>query len=149
METYIKINEDGSIIKAVDGYNNISDFSQNTDAMLTAGFFLISDRLTGINDELMKIDITYQNTLNTPVVYTNGFTYKPTYINGYALLIASGVSPMDIWDSSELSSVSMTTSELTELTLFLKSIAEPAFQTRKLSRKPLLEERAKLTVLMD
>ena len=101
-------------------------------------------RLAEIDKELTQADVTYQTVLNTPVKYTNGYTYLPSYVDSYALLIASGVSPLTIWDSTELNSVSMTTAELTALSTFLKDIAEPAFQTRKTTRKALLTEKATL-----
>lgn len=101
-------------------------------------------RLNQIESELIKADSDYQIMLNTPVKYTNDFYYKPSYVESYALLIASGVGPLTIWDAVELNSVSMTIEELTELTAFLKNIAEPAFQARKIARKTLLEEKSEL-----
>lgn len=101
-------------------------------------------RLIEIGAELIKADSDYQIVLDTPVEYTNSFSYKPGYIESYALLIASGVNPLIIWDSTELNSVSMTIEELIALTAFLKNLAEPAFQTRKTIRKLLIEEKAEL-----
>lgn len=101
-------------------------------------------RLQQIEIELTQADFDYQLVLDTPVEYTNGFLYKPSYVENYALLIASGVSPFVIWDSTELNSVSMAIEELIALAAFLKNIAEPAFQARKIARKALLEEKAQL-----
>ena len=101
-------------------------------------------RIVEIESELIKADSDYQEVLETSIQYTNSLFYKPRYIENYALLIASGVVPLTIWDSSELNAVSMNIDQLTALTVFLKNIAEPAFQTRKTIRKALLEEKAQL-----
>ena len=100
-------------------------------------------RLAQIEVELNQTDIDYTAVLNTPVLYSNGHTYKPIFINDYVLLIASGMS-YEIWSDDELYSETMDTAAITSLCLFLKGIAEPAYQTRKANRKALIEEKATL-----
>lgn len=103
-------------------------------------------RLIAIENELRKADADYEAMLSTPVVYpVNGLAYKPSYVDSYALLIVSGMGPFVIWDSTELNEKLMTATELTGLAIFLKKIAEPAFQARKDIRKKLLLEKAELS----
>lgn len=102
-------------------------------------------RLIAIEEDLRKADSDYATVLSTPVVYpANGLTYKPSYVDSYALLIVSGMGPFTIWDSTELNGTLMTAAELTGLAIFLKKIAEPAFQARKDVRKKLLTEKEEL-----
>lgn len=114
--------------------NEVIDISESTE-------FKNKIKLKKIEIGLSKADLDYQTVLETSVEYTNGFCYKPSYIESYALLISSGVGPLLIWDSTELNSVTMTIEELAALTTFLKNVAEPAFQTRKNTRKALLEQK--------
>lgn len=107
--------------------------------------YINSKRLIAIEEELKKADSDYATVLSTPVVYpVNGLTYKPSYVDSYALLIVSGMGPFTIWDSTEFNGTLMTAAELTGLAIFLKKIAEPAFQARKDSRKKLLTEKAEI-----
>ncbi|MDD3236797.1 MAG: hypothetical protein PHV37_01710 [Candidatus Gastranaerophilales bacterium] len=108
--------------------------------------YIKQERLKAIDSELQQADEAYQTVLNTPVKYTNGLSYKPSYVNDYALLVATDIFPIAIWDATELNEVQMTKNELVALGLFLKQVAEPAFQARKLARKALLEEK---TTLLD
>lgn len=108
--------------------------------------YIKQQRLLEIEEELKQADTDYENVLNTPYEYTNGYKYKPKYIeDSYVLLIAADVFPLTIWDASEINSVEMAKNDLIALSMFLKQIAEPAFQTRKNLRKTLLEEKNQLT----
>ena len=100
-------------------------------------------RLEEITIELNQADKDYEDILATPIEYTNGFLYKPKYVqDSYALLIAADIFPLIIWDSSETNYIEMTKTDLLQLSMFLKNIVEPAFQQRKNKRKILLEEKA-------
>jgi len=112
--------------------NTIEDISETQE-------YKNAQRLKEITQELNQSDITYNNILNTPIEYTNGHVYKPKYINDYILLIASTMS-YEIWSDDETYSEIMDTAKITELCLFLKSVTEPAYQIRKMTRKALLEE---------
>lgn len=105
--------------------------------------YLKKQRLAQIDIELAQADVDYNTVLNTPVEYSNGHKYKPVYINDYILLIASGLS-YEVWSDDELYSETMDTAALSELCLFLKGIAEPAYQKRKTDRKALLQEKSTL-----
>ena len=104
-------------------------------------------RLEAINGELAKADTDYATIMNTAIEYSNGHFYKPSYIqSSYISLIAANQFPLVIWDSTEIeaNAVEFTLEELIALSLFLKTVAEPAFQTRKKTRSALLIEKAEL-----
>ena len=104
-------------------------------------------RLQEIEQELAQVDRLYEITMNTPILYTNGHYYKPRYVQeSYVLLLAADIFPITIWDSTELNSVEMAKNDLLILSMFLKGIAEPAFQERKTNRLSLLLEKEELLV---
>ena len=105
--------------------------------------YIKKQSLKQIEEELKQSDTDYNTVLNTPALYSNGHTYKPVYINDYVLLIASGM-PYDIWSDDEIYYENMDTQQIIILSMFLKSIAEPQYQKRKMDRKALLTERATL-----
>lgn len=103
------------------------------------------NRLKDIEKELEETDKTYNVTIDTPVLYGNGQCYKPRYVQeSYVLLLAADIFPITIWDASEINSTEMTKTDLLQLSMFLKAIAEPAFQERKSKRLELLLEKQKL-----
>ena len=105
--------------------------------------YISTQRKKEIRQELLEADIIYNSFIDTPVQYTNGFYYKPKYVNDYVLMVASGLS-YEIWDASELHSGIMTALQIRDLALFLKLKAEPEFQSRKEKRRLLLQELAEL-----
>ncbi len=98
-------------------------------------------RIEEINLELERIDKEYLEEINTPIMYENGFNYKPKYVQeSYVLILSANLFPVIIWDSDEMNPLKMTKEELMQLSLFLKERAEGAFQARKMRRKFLIEE---------
>lgn len=98
---------------------------------------MIANKING-NDNSQAF-ATYQNKLNTPIEYTNGFTYKPKWAETvYAGLLQKGallpqLFPLKIYDSTELEerAQSMTIEELTALSIFLAQAQEVYFAEYK------------------
>lgn len=101
-------------------------------------------KIEELDKRLYEIDNEYRCLMDSPVNFKNGYSYKPSYLNDYALLIATDVFPINIWDSSEINQIQMNKEELLELSLFLKEIGEPAFQKRKAERASVLREKIQL-----
>ena len=102
-------------------------------------------RIKEIDAELQKLDELYFQESQTPVEY-NGKFYKFEWTNLYQGILKSGILPAKIWDLSELeqNSVLMDEQQLQSLQNKLLQIQETAFQTRKVARSILLNEKSEL-----
>jgi len=150
---YINYNENGNITAqfACQQYEGqlYTDLDDLTTYKVISGEVVINPdyedemRLIEIDNELSQIDYNYEVFMDSSITYTNGYTYKPKYVNDYVLMIASGLE-YEIWDASELHSEVLDTQGLSMLAMFLKSQSEGVYQARKINRKALIEERNEL-----
>lgn len=98
---------------------------------------MIANKING-NDNSQAF-ASYQNKLNTPIEYTNGYTYKPKWAETvYAGLLQKGallpqLFPLKIYDSTEKEERAqiMTMQELTALSIFLAQAQERFFAEYK------------------
>jgi hypothetical protein len=104
-----------------------------------------------INAELETIKTTYEALINTPLEYTNGHTYLISWAaDSYANLILAGqiapsMFPISIYDSTyiDTNKVEMTLIELIQLSSFLttaQQVAYNQYSTRRSALKQELEE---------
>lgn len=85
--------------------------------------------------------IEYDYRLDTPVEYSNGFTYKPKWAEEiYVGLLEKGLAfeglfPMTIYDSTKLAerAVSMSLQDLQQLTMFLAVVQQQYFDAKKIA----------------
>lgn len=113
-------------------------------------------RLQEIQDELKQVTTDYEAAMETPIEFTNGFTYKPSYANDtYSGLILaemvaqqanSSIFPKLIKDSTKLTerAIEMTYSELVTLSLFLTNKAEALWQEKAAKEAAVLAEKETL-----
>ncbi|MDD3237299.1 MAG: hypothetical protein PHV37_04300 [Candidatus Gastranaerophilales bacterium] len=94
-----------------------------------------------IEENFAVNECKYNLVLTTPIQYTNGKTYKPSYVDEYAKLLVTDIFPIRIWDATGLDSDEMTKEELKLLVSFLKQTSEPAFQSYKVKKAELLIEK--------
>ncbi len=132
----IEIPDDGNEYSYDDKTGNIKNLSDTDE-------FKKDLRLKEIENLLLEIDTVYATIVLTPIKYENNLYYQPRYVQDYFNLALTGM-PQIIWDYSELNGIEMTSSEINSLALFLKDVAEPAFQKRKNDRKPLILEKLAL-----
>lgn len=93
------------------------------------------------NKDVTAAQIEYDYRLDTPVEYTNGFTYKPKWAEEiYVGLLEKGLAfeglfPMTIYDSTKLAerAVSMSLQDLQELTMFLAIVQQQYFDAKKIA----------------
>lgn len=100
----------------------------------------ILQQLNTLNSEYNDADTTYNNILETPVTFTNGKTYKPSWITDdtYPRILVGAMAgaiefPIDIWDSTQLKEnmVSMDSETFGALCVYLTTIQMNAFNDRK------------------
>ena len=93
------------------------------------------------NKDVTAAQIEYDYRLDTPVEYTNGYTYKPKWAEEiYVGLLEKGLAfgglfPMTIYDSTKLAerAVSMSLQDLQELTMFLAIVQQQYFDAKKIA----------------
>ena len=102
-------------------------------------------RIKEIDFELQKLDELFYQESQTPVEY-NGRFYKFEWTSLYQGILKSGILPAKIWDLSELeqNAILMDEQQLQGLQNKLLELQESAFQTRKVARSILLNEKAEL-----
>ena len=118
------------------------DIRENQLVKLSDEEFNLLQNLHKVQNELLQATIEYETSINKPVLYKNGFTYKPLYAkDSYETLInteniaktvGQTTFPQYIKDSTKLAerAVYMSYEELVELAFFLGNIAGQAWKTK-------------------
>lgn len=118
------------------------DIRENQLIKLSDDEFNLLQKLHKVQNDLIEATLEYETSINTPVLYKNGFTYKPLYAkDSYETLInteniAKSVGqttfPQYIKDSTKLAerAVYMSYEELVELAFFLGNIAGQFWKTK-------------------
>jgi len=110
-----------------------------------------------LDKAFQEIDRKFKEQIGTPVLYKNGYTYKPSYAaDYYEPLISAEIIlqqttqgketkfPLTIWDATDTYSQQMSVLELKDLAVFLANIYEKLFQAKKQAQLSILKQKERL-----
>lgn len=110
-----------------------------------------------LDKAFQEIDRKFKEQISTPVLYKNGYTYKPSYAaDYYEPLISAEIIlqqttqgketkfPLTIWDATDTYSQQMSVLELKDLAVFLANIYEKLFQAKKQAQLSILKQKERI-----